>query len=116
MSGSGILLADAPASMRRGQCLPNCGACCVFVRLQVPPTYRDGDVRNWLGLHGISIQEIGGATFAVVGRPCSELTPDKRCGLYGKPERPRLCEEYPATPGALRGIEDVCGYSFGEPA
>ena len=99
--------------MRVGECTPNCGACCRFLRLQVPPEYGSNpDVRNWVELHGIRLQNIDGGTFAFLQVPCSALTEEGLCSLYGKPERPDLCNHYPMTPPALTGVEDVCSYSF----
>jgi hypothetical protein len=111
MSGAGIFVQP---TVRQGECLPNCGACCKFVRLQVPPTYQETDTRGWLQLHGIRLTTIDGATFATIDRRCDALTDDNRCSLYGKPERPQLCADWPATPGAMAGLEDVCGYRFEE--
>ena len=36
------------------------------------------------------------------GVPCLHLTADHRCGLFGCPERPRVC-------GALRAEPQMCG-------
>ena len=87
--------------------------CCTFLRLQVPPNYfDDADVKHWVELHGVTVQRIGEATYAVLNRKCGALAADGTCTLYGKPERPGLCAEWPATPAALSGMEDVCGFSF----
>ncbi len=89
-------------------------ACCKFLRLQVPPTYAsDPDVRNWIELHGLHVQQISGATFVNVPKPCLALGEQGECTLYGKPERPQVCASYPATPDALNGILE-CGFSFTE--
>lgn len=99
---------------RVGECSPNCGACCESIRLQVPPSYgTDLDVKNWIELHGIKIVVIGEATYAVLNRRCSALNAnDKSCNLYGTDERPQLCSEWPATPSAMKGLEDVCSYGW----
>ncbi len=36
------------------------------------------------------------------GVRCVELLPDLRCALFGKPERPAVCE-------SLRPTEEMCG-------
>ena len=36
------------------------------------------------------------------GIPCVQLTPDLRCALFGKPERPAFCV-------SLRPQESMCG-------
>ncbi len=98
-----------------GDCL-NCsarGKCCSFLRLQVPPEYKSNpDIHNWVGLHGIKLLDIDGGVFAMLPIPCTALTEDGLCSLYGTPERPELCSHWPASPSALIGIEDVCTYSF----
>lgn len=38
------------------------------------------------------------------GMPCPHLDEALRCGLFGKPERPRVC-------GSLRPSEEMCGTS-----
>lgn len=100
-------------SRREGDCTAGCGACCRFIRLQVPPDYaQNQDVRKWIELHGVSLMEMNGGTFATVNLSCSALTEDGQCSLYGRPERPELCNHWPMTPAALAGVEDVCSYSF----
>ena len=99
--------------MRLGECKPNCGACCQSLRLQVPPEYgANPDIKRWVELHGVKLVELDGGTFAMLPQPCSALTEDLRCDLYGTPERPLLCSEWPATPAALASVADVCSYSF----
>ena len=100
---------------RQGTCTEGCGACCTFLRLQVPPEYgTNPDVRKWVELHDVRLQELDGGLFAFIKQPCSALTEEGLCGLYGTPERPDLCNSYPMTPAALTGIQDVCSYSFKE--
>lgn len=41
------------------------------------------------------------------GIPCVQLTPDLRCALFGKPERPAVCS-------SLRPSEEMCGADRGE--
>ncbi|MBL9188160.1 MAG: Fe-S-cluster oxidoreductase [Opitutaceae bacterium] len=36
------------------------------------------------------------------GIPCVQLTPDLRCALFGRPERPAVC-------ASLRPTETMCG-------
>jgi Fe-S-cluster containining protein len=98
---------------RQGECTAGCGACCRVIRLQVPPEYgTNPDVRKWVELHDIKLQEIDGGTFAFIKQQCSALTEDGMCGVFGTEDRPELCSHYPATPEALAGVEDVCTYSF----
>ena len=41
------------------------------------------------------------------GERCAHLTGDNLCALYGTPERPRVCSDFPPAP-------DTCGGSFDE--
>jgi len=41
------------------------------------------------------------------GERCLHLTQDKRCKLFGKPERPKIC-------GDFNAMEDCCGENFQE--
>jgi hypothetical protein len=41
------------------------------------------------------------------GVRCIQLTPDDRCLLFGRPERPEVCTR-------LRPDEEMCGTSAGE--
>ncbi|MDF2182907.1 YkgJ family cysteine cluster protein [Neptuniibacter sp. CAU 1671] len=36
------------------------------------------------------------------GVPCVHLTEDMRCGIFGKPERPKVCADFPA-------LQEHCG-------
>ena len=104
--------------VRTGECTVGCGACCQYLRLQVSPIYWDiPDVRHWVELHGIQLEEVhhpSGVTgiFARIPIPCSALTPDKRCGLHGTPERPAMCAGWPFGSGDLSDLKEVCTYSF----
>jgi Fe-S-cluster containining protein len=87
------------------------------MRLQVPPEYASNpDVRKWIELHGVRLQNLDGGVFAFLQTPCSALTEEGMCGVYGTDARPDLCSHFPATPAALTGVEDVCTYSFKEPS
>ena len=101
------------ATGRAGSCLPSCGACCTFLELNVNPDYlRVPDAAHWVKLHGITLREEAGAVYARIPLSCSALTADKRCGLYGTPERPILCSVWPTKPLDLVEFGEVCGYSF----
>lgn len=103
---------------RIGSCLPGCGACCQWLTLETNPFYaHNADARRWVELHGLTLREgADGRVFARIPLPCTELTEDKQCGLWGMPERPALCAAWPSTPAALAPLRDVCGYSFQESA
>ena len=68
-------------------CRIGCGACCIAPSISSPipgmPNGKPASVR------------------------CVQITTDNRCKLFGKPERPPVCQNF--TPGA-----DVCGTSDDE--
>ena len=102
---------------REGFCKEGCGACCTFVLLNVNPAYLEKDVRHWLNLHGITLSERGGQVWAKISVPCSALTEDRRCGLFGTPERPKLCNDWPFNQVEIDQLdaqmgEKTCTYSF----
>ncbi|WP_309119053.1 YkgJ family cysteine cluster protein [Paenibacillus sp.] len=64
------------------ECRIGCAACCIAVSISSPiPGMPDGKP---------------------AGVPCAQLTADRRCALFGKPERPAVC-------GGLQASEDMCG-------
>lgn len=65
-------------------CRPLCAACCIAPSISGP------------------IPGLAGAKPA--GVPCPHLTEDLGCGIFGKPERPRVC-------GSLQPSEEMCGAS-----
>ena len=100
---------------RQGECNTCEGRalCCTFLRLQVPPEYKDNDdIRKWVELHNVRLVDLDGGVFALIQQRCSALTEDGLCSLFGTSERPELCSEWPASPTALLGVEDECSYSF----
>jgi len=63
-------------------CRAGCGACCIAPSISSPiPGMPDGKP---------------------AGVRCIHLTDDFRCALYGKPERPAVCN-------SLRASEEMCG-------
>ena len=104
--------------MRQGEC-NGCAACCRFLILQVNPQYMAADRRRWIELHGIRLYERDGGVWAVVNAACSALTDEGRCGLFGLPERPQTCAEFPFVQPDIDQVDDwagekVCSYSFSE--
>ena len=58
-------------------CRAGCGACCVAPSISSPiPGMPDGKP---------------------AGVPCIHLTGDRRCALFGRPERPAVCAAFHAT-------------------
>lgn len=67
------------------ECRVGCGACCIAASISCPiPGMPDGKPS---------------------GVRCVQLTPDNRCKLYGKPERPAVCVH-------LRPETAMCGEGF----
>lgn len=68
-------------------CRVGCGACCIAPSISSPipgmPNGKPAGVR------------------------CVQLTEDNLCLLFGKPERPTVCDR-------LRPMEDICGNSTAE--
>lgn len=100
---------------RKGSCLEGCGACCKFIRLQVNPQYKDEDISNWIGLHGISLRSTTNALFAYVPLRCEMLSEDDRCMAYD--DRPNVCRNWPTSQVEIDDLhefvgEEVCGYFF----
>lgn len=58
------------------ECRVGCGACCICISISSPmpghPNGKPGGVR------------------------CANLTSDNRCGIFGHPERPRVCDGFKA--------------------
>ena len=68
-------------------CRIGCGACCIAPSLSSAiPGMPDGKP---------------------AGAPCVQLTEDRRCKVYDKPERPAVCASYQAG-------EEFCGANEGE--
>ena len=66
------------------ECRPGCAACCIAPSIATPmPGHPQGKP---------------------AGVSCANLTPDLRCGLWQKPERPVCC-------GGLQPSEEMCGDS-----
>jgi Fe-S-cluster containining protein len=105
---------------RKGSCSEGCGACCTFVTLCIHPAYAQSqDVKNWLSLHGITLKERNGQVWANVPLPCGALNEDKSCSLFGQPERPKLCSEWPFNQQEINDLHDemgrkVCTFYFSE--
>ncbi|MFT3735856.1 MAG: YkgJ family cysteine cluster protein [Rhodocyclaceae bacterium] len=64
------------------ECRPNCAACCIAPSITSP-------------LPGMPQGKPAGV-------PCVQLTPDLRCAVFGKPERPAFC-------GGLQPSSEMCG-------
>ncbi|OOP56818.1 MAG: zinc/iron-chelating domain-containing protein [Candidatus Brocadia carolinensis] len=64
------------------KCRIGCGACCIALSISSPiPGMPDGKP---------------------AGVRCPQLSPDNRCLIFGKPERPAVC-------CSLRPLEEMCG-------
>lgn len=91
------------------------GQCCTYVQL---PLARDltADERKWVELHGgILIVETPEGQAVRIAEPCTALSEDGRCVLFGSPIRPEMCEDFPQWPGSIKGLPQgagSCAYKF----
>ncbi len=69
------------------QCRPGCAACCIAPSISSP-------------IPGLPAGKPAGLA-------CPELTPDLRCRLFGRPERPTCCTGLQPSP-------EMCGTERGE--
>lgn len=69
------------------ECRPGCAACCIAPSISSAiPGLPEGKP---------------------AGVPCQQLTPDNRCRIFGRPERPAVC-------ASLRPCPEMCGTSAAE--
>lgn len=105
-----ITHADGRVFLREGECdgcqRPGVKAanCCTFMVLPLARSW-SADEASWAALHGVKVE---GAT-ATLQIACSALSEDGRCGLFGKPERPAMCNRYPEMPEQLL---EGCAFHF----
>lgn len=64
------------------------------------------------GYFGIAVINKLGTLLAHIPKRCQELTDDRKCGLFGTPQRPLMCATYPQHPYDIEGLEQVCTYRF----
>jgi hypothetical protein len=64
------------------ECRPGCGACCIAPRI----------VQGFFGM----------PNGKAAGERCVHLDAQNHCRLFGRPERPRFCEQFRAEP-------EICG-------
>ncbi len=102
---------------RTGEC-NGCSACCRFLILNVSPSYLEDDKKRWIELHGIKVfQQKDGTAWVRINATCEHLTDDGTCGIYGQPERPQTCADFPFVQSDIDLIDEwagqkVCSYEF----
>ncbi|MFT3818689.1 MAG: YkgJ family cysteine cluster protein [Rubrivivax sp.] len=76
------------SNLARLDCRPGCGACCIAPSISTP------------------IPQPGGAAARpkAAGEACPQLDEQRRCRLFGRPERPAVCR-------SLRPQAEMCGSS-----
>ena len=102
--------------LRVGTCNA-CAVCCKFLILQVNPAYMEPDRRRWIEMHGIRLQERDGGVWARIDAQCQHLTDEGQCGIFGQPERPQTCADFPVMQADIAIVNtwagrEVCSYSF----
>lgn len=80
------------------------GQCCTYIQLPLARNLTQ-DEKLWVELHGLKMI---GKDVRIEVR-CQALTTDGRCSLYGKPERPQMCSDWPDHPDQL---PQGCSYAF----
>ncbi len=101
--------ADGRTFIRTGEC-DGCvqtvpGYCCTFMSFELSRKL-SADEAHWASLHaGVRVD---GSTLTL-SIPCSALTTEGRCSLFGLPTRPEMCERYPELPAQ---VLDACSYKL----
>ena len=104
--------------LRTGWCSPHCGACCEAMIIPVNPLVlrnraRFDDWCKWLALHGMTTRVRGEDDVEIhIPIPCSELTKEKTCKVYGTDKRPNVCGRFPRHPYDIESVADICTYKF----
>lgn len=95
--------------VREGSCPPErCkGSCCHHLGMWFKPP----EDAEWLATRGLKVIEFDDRYLVEIPQVCPLLTVDGLCSIYGQPERPRNCEEWPLEPSHLL-LDDNCGYTF----
>ena len=104
--------------MRQGEC-NSCSVCCRFLILQVNPAYMDADRRKWIEMHGIRLAERDGGVWATIDVACTHLTDEGKCAVFGTPERPQTCADFPIVRADIQLVDEwvgerACSYTFTE--
>ena len=75
------------------------GQCCTYVELPLSRILTS-DEKRWVELHpGLSIKQgHAGAPAVRIEVRCSALTDSGFCALYGTPQRPQMCADWPDQP------------------
>src|SRR3990170_1868484 len=102
---------------RGGYCREGCGACCKLVLVNVNPVYMEPDKKSWLELHeGLRLFRQNGGVWMAIQTSCRHLTADNKCGIFGQPERPQTCDDFPFAQNDIDLLNDEfnagCTYSF----
>ena len=114
---------DGKTYRRLGGCHMGCGACCEVMLLPIDPRVlqdldRFDDWRKWVELHGVQIIVQTRAPFvqAYITATCKHLTDDKKCGVYGTDDRPKMCSHIPYSVYDIvgTGLEEACSYKWEE--
>lgn len=100
-----IVFPDGLTYRRTGECAcARIGQCCTYITL---PLARElsTDEGYWAELHE-GLKVIGATVRIPIA--CNALTEEGRCSLYGMPQRPQICKDYPERPG----LDPGCTYRF----
>lgn len=99
---------------RNGTCT-FCGYCCRFPFQPTPLFFPKGNAKldQLLKIRGFvpasSDGTSGNMCYSLSYQKCPHHV-DEKCDLYGKPERPQMCVDFPETPSQVRNTP--CSYWF----
>lgn len=106
---------EARKWVRHGDC-NHCGWCCKFSFDPVMMFFPNPDERRaeflkvrgfWEASEG---RDKGLAAWGQVYLRCQYHTDDNKCVIFDKPERPRMCHDFPETPQQVKNTP--CSYWF----
>lgn len=103
---------DGTVWERTGSCPPErCrGRCCTFMTFG--PFLAEPEGIKWAKLHpGVAVSRHGPYINLNLSVRCSALSDDGLCTLYGTPDRPQTCHDWPTRPSDLLETP-FCGYAF----
>jgi hypothetical protein len=97
---------------RVGECPPErCqGRCCKEIGIWISGVGSE-DFLELLRVRGVDVQEHGDLALVSIQQTCQHLTDKGLCGLYGKPERPKFCSDFPEEPSQLLR-HTYCGFEW----
>lgn len=107
--------------LRTGGCdAERCGGrCCTLIAFMFERGAAHEELLDFFHKRGCVMRDVeteqGKYIRLELDQRCQHLTDEGLCAIYGQPERPQVCIDYPKHPTDIIGLEEPCGYAF-EPA